>query len=347
MSEINLMNNKEVEAFDADLEKRQIEGLWKLYGTPPSKEPAQTLKPYVWKWSEIQHDLKRAAEVINLGPKEERRVLRLVNPGMQNRRATTHTIQMSFQLVNPGETARAHRHTIAAIRFVIKGKGAFTTVDGAKYEMAPGDLILTPSWSWHDHGNESSEPIIWVDGLDSPLVHFLGVGFFEHFSQDRQPVTRHGKALLNGSSYLRPPASLGSETLPVSYPWKDTLAALQARKDDAGCPHDGVILEYTNSITGGHTFPTLSCCIQMLRPGEKTREHRHTSGAAYHVFRGSGRTEVGTELLQWEEGDCFVVPPWFPHKHENVSGTDDAILFSLNDSPLLEALGMHRVEVLD
>jgi 1-hydroxy-2-naphthoate dioxygenase len=105
-----------------------------------------------------------------------------------------------------------------------------------------------------------------------------------------------------------------------------------------------VSLEYTNPITGGDTFPTLSCCIQLLRPGEKTKEHRHTSGAAYHVFRGSGTTMVGNESLQWEKGDCFVVPPWYSHHHENGSGSGDAILFSMNDSPLLEALGMHRVE---
>jgi len=159
------MDNKDVEAFDLELEKRHIEGLWKLYATPPNNQPPAVLKPYVWKWSQIEQDLRRAGEIIDLGPKEERRVLRLVNPGMQNRRATTHTMQMSFQLVKPGEIARAHRHTIAAIRFVVKGKGAFTTVEGAKYEMSPGDLILTPSWNWHDHGNESSEPIIWVDGL--------------------------------------------------------------------------------------------------------------------------------------------------------------------------------------
>jgi gentisate 1,2-dioxygenase len=81
-----------------------------------------------------------------------------------------------------------------------------------------------------------------------------------------------------------------------------------------------------------------------LRPGEKTKEHRHTSGAAYHVFRGSGTTKVGSESLHWEEGDCFVVPPWYLHHHENGSRTADAILFSMNDSPLLESLGMHRVE---
>ena len=338
------MENKDVEAFDLELEKRHIEGLWKLYAKPPSNEPPAVLKPHVWKWSQIEQDLRRAAEIIDLGPKEERRVLRLVNPGMQNRRATTHTMQMSFQLVKPGEIARAHRHTIAAIRFVVKGKGAFTTVDGAKYEMAPGDLILTPSWSWHDHGNESSEPIIWVDGLDSPLVHFLGVGFFEHFSQDRQPVTKTTEALINRSGYLRPPDSAASDSLPISYPWKDTFAALQARKDDVGSPYDGVILEYTNPVTGGHTFPTLSCCIQLLRPDEKTKKHRHTSGAAYYVFQGQGTTAVGTDSLHWEEGDCFVVPPWYSHKHVNGSDREDAILFSLNDTPILEALGLHRIE---
>jgi gentisate 1,2-dioxygenase len=253
-------------------------------------------------------------------------------------------MQMSFQLVKPGETARAHRHTIAAIRFVIKGKGAFSTVDGTKYEMAPGDLILTPSWSWHDHGNDSAEPIIWIDGLDSPLVHFLGVGFFEHFPLDRQPVTRTGDVLFRHSGFLKPPGSLGSKTLPISYPWKDTFAALQARKDEVGSPFDGIILEFTNPITGEHTFPTLSCCIQLLRAGEKTKEHRHTSGAAYHVFRGNGTTTVGGESLRWEEGDCFVIPPWYSHRHENGSNSADAILFSMNDSPLLEAIGMHRVE---
>jgi gentisate 1,2-dioxygenase len=338
------MDRTEVEAFDIDLEKRHIEGLWKLYGAPPRTEPPKTLRPYLWRWAEVRRDLARAAEVVDLGPTEERRVLRLVNPGMQNRRATTHTMQMSFQLVKPGETARAHRHTIAAIRFVIKGKGAFSTVDGTKYEMAPGDLILTPSWSWHDHGNDSAEPIIWIDGLDSPLVHFLGVGFFEHFPLDRQPVTRTGDVLFRHSGFLKPPGSLGSKTLPISYPWKDTFAALQARKDEVGSPFDGIILEFTNPITGEHTFPTLSCCIQLLRAGEKTKEHRHTSGAAYHVFRGNGTTTVGGESLRWEEGDCFVIPPWYSHRHENGSNSADAILFSMNDSPLLEAIGMHRVE---
>jgi gentisate 1,2-dioxygenase len=339
--------NSRLEAFDREIEKRYIEGLWKAYATPPSKEPRTVLKPCLWKWQDVHRDLLRAVDVVALGANEERRVLKLFNPGMQGKRSTTQTIQMSFQIVNPGETARAHRHTIAAIRFVVKGRGAFTTVEGEKLEMAPGDLILTPSWTWHDHGNESAEPIIWIDGLDSPLVHYLGVGFFEHFLHERQPVTRPDGFCLTQSGTLRPVESKARGALPYRYRGLDALEALHARKDCRDSPCDGVFLEYVNPLTGGHTFPTLACCIQMLRAGERTKSHRHTSSACYYAVSGRGATWVGDEVLDWEEGDCFVIPPWHEHRHQNASREDEAVLFSLNDMPLLEALGMYREEALD
>lgn len=333
-----------VEAFDAELAGRYIEGMWNLYSSSPSPEPKKSLVPCLWKWSEIEQDLQRAGEVVDLGPKEERRVLRLVNPGMQGRRATTQTLQMSFQLVKPGEIARAHRHTIAAIRFVVRGTGAFTTVEGEKLDMSPGDLILTPSWMFHDHGNDSNEPVVWIDGLDSPLVSYLGVGFFEHFPQERQPVRKAGEVFNEHSLLLRPVASGSAQPSLLKYPWQATLNALHARQGDAGSPFDGVLLEYSNPATGGHTFPTLSCCVQMLRAGEKTQAHRHTSGAAYHVVRGQGTSFVGPAELTWEPGDCFVIPPWYSHEHINRSATSDAILFSISDSPIIEALGLLRTE---
>ena len=333
-----------IEAFDAELAGRHIEGMWNVYSAPPSAEPRKSLVPCLWKWSDIEQDLRRAGDIVDLGPKEERRVLRLVNPGMQGRRATTQTLQMSYQLVKPGEIARAHRHTIAAIRFVVKGQGAFTTVEGEKFDMSPGDLILTPSWMFHDHGNESSEPIVWIDGLDSPLVSYLGVGFFEHFAQERQLVRKSSEALYQQSVLLRPLQVGSAQALPLKYPWQATLNALYSRQSDAGSPFDGVLLEYSNPATGSHTFPTLSCCIQMLRAGEKTQAHRHTSGAAYHVVRGEGTSFVGPAELRWEAGDCFVVPPWYSHKHENRSSKSDAILFSITDSPILESLGLLRTE---
>src|SRR5258705_4060833 len=273
-----------IEAFDAELKSRHIEGMWNLYSAPPSTEPGQSLVPCLWKWSDVEQDLQRAGDIVDLGPKEERRVLQLVNPAMQGRRATTHTLQMSYQLVKPGEVARAHRHSIAAIRFVVSGHGAFTTVEGEKFNMAPGDLILTPSWMWHDHGNDSEEPIVWIDGLDSPLVSYLGVGFFEHFTQERQPVTKENQSFQPRSFLLKSLACQPDRLVPLKYPWDETPAGLNERRNDVYSPYDGVLLEYSNPLTAaGHTFPTLSCCIQMLRSGKKTKAHRHTSGTAYHV----------------------------------------------------------------
>jgi gentisate 1,2-dioxygenase len=338
----SLGDKSSIEAFDAELANRHIEGMWNL-GAPPSVEPRKSLVPCLWKWSEIEGDLERAGEIVDLGPKEERRVLRLVNPGMQGRRATTHTLQMSYQLVKPGEIARAHRHTIAAIRFVVKGHGAFTTVDGQKLEMSPGDLILTPSWMFHDHGNDTDEPVVWIDGLDSPLVSYLGVGFFEHFAQERQPVSSNGASHPH-SPLLRPVEAGAKQPTLLKFSWEAALDALQARRGDAGSPFDGVMLEYSNPTTGAHTFPTLSCCIQMIRPGEKTQTHRHTSGAAYHVVRGHGTTVVESAEFAWEAGDCFVVPPWHFHSHINRSSTSDAILFSISDAPVMEALGLLRID---
>jgi len=254
---------------------------------------------------------------------------------------------MSYQLVKPGEIARAHRHTIAAIRFVIKGRGAFTTVEGEKFDMSPGDLILTPSWMFHDHGNDSAEPIIWIDGLDSPLVSYLGVGFFEHFEQERQPVRKASEVFQEQSILLRPMDAGSARVLPLKYTWQGTLNALQSRQNDAGSPYDGILLEYSNPVTGGHTFPTLSCCVQMLRASEKTKAHRHTSGAAYHVVRGQDTSFVGSEELHWDAGDCFVVPPWYSHWHLNRSSKSDAILFSISDSPILGSLGLLRTEPTD
>ncbi|HEX9443042.1 MAG TPA: cupin domain-containing protein [Candidatus Binatia bacterium] len=336
-----------LEAFDRDIEKRHMEGLWKAFAAPPSREPPTALEPCLWKWRDVYQDLLRAVDVVALGAHEERRVLKLVNPGMRGKKSTTQTIQMSFQIVGPGETARAHRHTIAAVRFVVKGQGAFTTVEGEKLEMEPGDLILTPGWTWHDHGNESAEPIVWIDGLDSPLVHYLGVGFFERFFEERQPVTRPAGFSRLQAGPLRPVQSEAHGVLPYRYRGVDTLAALRARRGDAGSPFDGVLMEYTNPSTGGPTFPTLSCRVQMLRPGERTKAHRHTSSACYHAVSGRGSTVVGGETFDWEQGDCFVIPPWYGHKHANASRRDEAVLFSLSDSPMLEALGMHREEPLD
>jgi gentisate 1,2-dioxygenase len=256
----------------------------------------------------------------------------------------------AVQLLLPGETARAHRHTPVAIRFIMEGDGAYTAVDGERVYMAPGDLVLTPSWAWHDHGNETDRPVVWMDGLDIPLVQFLNGMFFQLHADREFPLTRADNAStrLYGHVSLHPTwikARPPSSPL-LLYAWDRTWSSLGNLGDAEGDPHDGIALEYTNPQTGRSALPTMACWIQMLRPGERLRAHRHTGSAVYYVVRGAGETIIDRCRFAWSKGDIITLPSWALHEHANLSTRDPAVLFSIQDRPVLEALGLYREEAL-
>jgi gentisate 1,2-dioxygenase len=251
-------------------------------------------------------------------------------------------------MVRPGEFAPAHRHTMGAIRFVVEGRGAATVVEGEPLPMEPGDLITTPSWSWHDHVNNGNTPIIWLDGADGPMLHYYQAGFANPFHERQQPVSKPVGWSQKTFNVLRPQSSpLPPSSIyrpPYRYAWTDTEKAFASIAEAPGDPYDGMLLRYSDPIGGGSTLPTMNCEIQMLRPGEKGRSHRHTYTVVYHAFRGSGTTWIGEQKFDWEQGDSFVAPLWNWHSHENKS-REPAILFSINDRPAIEALGFFREEI--
>jgi gentisate 1,2-dioxygenase len=329
-----------IDDFNRKLEQMNLVGYW---GIPRSEsfEPKASFEPCLWRWDDVYGALNEAGEILGMED-SLRRFIAFRSPGKVR---TTHTLALGVQLVKPGEIARAHRHTMGAIRFVLQGGGAQTTVEGEPFPMAPGDFITTPSRAWHDHYNGSSEAIIWLDGIEAPLMGLLEIGFAEMYGADRQPISRPA----NFSQYELGPARPswikqgGKQPPPFRYRWEDTEKALKALGENPGDPFDGLILRYVNPLTGGPTSPTFSCEIQMLRPGEVTKPHRHTSTAIYHAFRGSGFTVVGDKRFDWKKGDSFTAPLWTPHHHGNQS-PNDAILFSMNDRPLMEALCFYREE---
>ncbi len=336
----------ELEDLDRELRGKHLAGFWSsnITGFDRGIEPASEAVPYLWKWSDIYDGFLKARELVTL-EKSERRTIRLMNPGLPVNLGTTRTVHMSVQLVRPGEIAKAHRHTLAAVRFVVQGEGAFTTVEGERFTLSPGDLILTPNWTWHDHFNSSQQDIIWLDGHDGPLVQALEVVAVEMFREKQQPVETIPDFSLHKFGMARPPEA-GAKLVdpPFRYPWEETHRSLKALAVTQADPYDGVLLRYINPRDGGPTLRTIGCEIQLLRPGEKTRFHRHTSNAIYHAFMGSGCTTVAEKPLDWDRGDCFVVPLWSWHRHENRSSHEDAILFSLTDRPVKEALGLYREE---
>jgi len=335
----------------AALHQRMAEN--SLGGHWQTRTRAAPLKPFVWPWSVIYSCLMESGEVVKLGHIDDaaaRRTVQLVNPSLTAHKATTRTLQMSIQLVKPGERAECHRHTAAALRFVVEGDGtAYTNVEGEQMFMEPGDLVLTPSWTWHDHLNPGQKQIVWLDVLDVHLATHLDAQFQENYGEGpAQPVVKPNGYCQQRLGLLRPrTAKPDNRALPYVYKWRDTLRTLsEMAAGGQADPYDGMLLEYTHPLTGGPTMPTIGCWIQWLRPGEATSPHRHTSSTIYHVVQGEGFTKVGEKKgagddLKWAAKDCFFVPSWQWHQFKNRSNTEPAIIFSVTDRPVLESLGLY------
>lgn len=343
---------RSAEDYYAGLPEFDVAPLWKDLGNLLTPEPKVKAVPHLWRYEEIRPQLMEAGELVT-AEEAERRVLMLMNPGLQDRpaptrAAATNALYAGLQLVLPGEVAGPHRHTPAALRFIVEGSGAYTTVEGERTLMEFGDMVLTPNGAIHDHGNESGEPMIWLDGLDIPLVNSLEATFFEDFGDEPQELTKpiDASAHMLTTGRLNPPQQREWTKLYspiVNYPWKQTEQTLRsASQDTKGTPTDGVIFEYTNPYTGGPVMPTMACYIQLLAPGMHTEAHRHTASAVYHVARGSGYSIIDGQKIEWKEHDTFALPGWAVHEHVNGSASDEAILFSFTDEPVLRALGLYR-----
>lgn len=337
----------ERERYYAELPEQRLWPLWKqLRGLLPG-EPRSRSVPIVWPYETVRPQLLRAGQLVT-AEEAERRALMLMNPGLDGAAAAAGMLYAALQLILPGEVAPAHRHGACALRFVIEGSGAYTAVEGERTLMQPGDLVLTPSWAWHDHGNETAEPMIWLDGLDLPLINALEANFFEGHPEERsQPLTRpdDASARLYAGGRLNPQWGDAWEKpySPIlNYPWERTEAVLrEAASSGDGSPWDGFLFEYVNPLTGGPTMPTIACFAQLLPAGRATAAHRHTSSAVYHVVRGSGCSVVDGQTLAWGPRDTFAVPGWAAHRHTADDG-EDALLFSFSDAPVLRALGLYR-----
>ncbi|GCD97014.1 gentisate 1,2-dioxygenase [Embleya hyalina] len=330
----------------ADLGRLGVEPLWRYYRNLFPAEPHSLAVPFLWRYHELRPHLLHFAQALSL-EEAERRVLMLVNPGMQDPPATVNSLYAGIQVVTPGETAQAHRHSAGAFRFVIEGEGAYTTVDGARLRMRPGDLLLTPGWSWHDHRHEGTGPMMWLDALDYPLVNALEAGFFETYDQRSQDIRAprdlpasqyvHGRLVPAWDTERATASLVGNHT------WEETRRAFDAIAHDAvGSDVDGIVLEYTDPWSGGPVMPTLSCRIQRLPPGFRGAARRRTPGTIHHVVSGRGTALVDGRTLDWRDKDVFAVPGWAWCELTNTSRTEDAFVFSYSNEPVLRALGLYR-----
>lgn len=334
-------------AYYGRIGEKNLAPLWEVLRGLIVKEPRSPALPALWKYDEIRPHILEAARLIT-AKEAERRVLILENPGLRGKSQITSSLYAGLQLIMPGEVAPAHRHSQSALRFIVEGRGAYTAVNGEKTIMEPGDFVITPSWTWHDHGNDSDQPMVWMDGLDIPIVNLLDASFAEGYPDDRHPVTRQvGDALARYGSGLLP---LGYEapgiTSPVfNYPYARTREALETmRRSEEWDACHGLKLRYVNPVDGGWAMPTIGTFMQLMPKGFRAQPYRSTDGTVFSVVEGRGRTRVsgadGAEIVfEWGPRDTFVIPSWTWHRHE---ADADAVVFSFSDRPVQEKLGLWR-----
>ncbi len=336
----------------ADLPADYIEALAAQSVTPlwpglrqvlPHGKPGRATRPHRWRYEAIRPHLLRAGELTPI-EKAERRVLVLANPGHGlERMMATPTIYLGLQLILPGETAPNHRHTPSAIRFVVEGAGAFTTVEGEKLPMEKGDLILTPAGLWHEHGHHGGGPVVWLDALDLPLIYHLEASY----ALEGPPQAPRNAPDSSQTAYRRagllPYGALGRRRADfplVRYPWREVRQAL-ADLDSGLAPAEPCHLAYVNPETGGECLPVLGFSAQMLRAGEELAPPRRSASAVFHVVEGHGQSEIDGVTLDWQEGDTVAVPTHAAVRHR-AGGPKPAFLFHVDDAPLHRKLGIYE-----
>jgi gentisate 1,2-dioxygenase len=331
-------------AYSQALESLALGPLWTaLHQLLPAERTTRAV-PHVWSWHAVRPLLHEAARLVPID-QAERRVLVLENPGLKGSYAITATLYAGLQIILPGEAAPSHHHTPAALRFVVEGAGAYTTVEGVKCAMECGDLIITPPMRWHDHGHEGTEAMVWLDGLDVPLVRSLDASWASRMRPAPAPATATDSSQdeLTGAGLVPRHSRYQDRDYPqVRWPWRTVRHALAATAASAPVEQP-VILRYVNPRTGRSPLATMGAEAQWLRPRERTRRERRTTSAVFHVVEGRGRSRIGEHTLAWERGDTFVAPPWHWVEHVNEDG-DPACLFQFNDEPALRALGLFQEE---
>ncbi|MFF1422751.1 cupin domain-containing protein [Streptomyces sp. NPDC058280] len=332
-----------------DLAAVDLYPLWTITRDLLTPTPRPRSVPWLWRARVLTELAERALRLVPVERGGERRVLSLGNPGLAGQPYAAGTLWGAIQCLGPGETAPAHRHTPGAIRFILSGDGVATTVDGDVCDMHPGDLILTPSWNWHDHSSTSDGPMLWFDGLDLPMIEALDAVFFEPYPDVRQPGAEpHNRSEAEAGPGPRFVSGAVRDVLTAEhspllvYRWSDTDRELSRLAAESGAPL--VSLEYVNPETGASVLPTMSCGMHRFVPGAKTLPVRRTGNSVFVVHRGSGWSVIDGQRFDWSAGDMFVVPSWAAVEHTSGEGAD---LFSISDTPVLRALGLHRELTLD
>ena len=322
--------------------ERSLAPLWRVLGGLVTEEPRSPAVPAHWSYGDVRPYLIEACDIIST-EEAERRVLVFENPGLAGQSRITPSLFCGYQIILPGEIAPAHRHVASALRFIIEGHDAYTAVAGERTMMEPGDFVITPSWTWHDHGNESDAPMVWIDGLDMHIVNLLSASFREGYPGRTHPLVRPEGSAMAEAGYNLLPVDFEptSQTSPIfNYPYRRTREALDkvGRVRAADAWH-GYKMHYINPVNGQPAMPTITTAMQLLPQGFSSLPYRSTAGTVFSVVEGHGAVTIGEQRFVLGPKDLFVVPSWHSYRLEAQS---DLVIFSYSDRVVQEKLDLFR-----
>lgn len=347
-----------------DVEAAEMAPFWAVNPSQAHDEDRQVMDkkraiPFGWKYSTaIEPLLRRSAELVTT-ESSERRSLILVNPGLKPRRATVSTMYTAYRLNDPREVMPPHRHSPSAIRFGLTGSMNFTGVDGENITFGPGDMVLTPGNTWHNHGNQGSEAAVNLSVLDVPLVDTLNATHFEHDYTEIESGRRVRRAVqtekvppdysqrVYGAGGLLPRFAPqrrgGGNSSPMYvYRWEMMRELLEKFKDWDGDSHEALSIEYVDPTSGRPVFRTMTFFMQMLRPGEHTLPLWQNASLLYAPFQGTGYSVIDGKKIKWGPFDTLAVPGGSWCEHANPSENEPAVIFVASDEPTLKALSLYR-----
>lgn len=305
---------KTLDELYAAIDAASMEGGWHRKQPSLWPEPRAHFLPHQWRYAEVKRILEAAGGLVD-HEMAERRNLTLTNPLPGNWYATVRTLVAAYQSIKPGEHALSHRHTPNALRIILEGHGTYTVVNGARVEMRPGDVLLTPSWHWHSHEAIGPDECFWVDVLDVPLVHLLEPMFFERHPDRFEPVREN------------------AEASPLAFRWEDSMRRLdEARGCASGTAEREIEL-------GSPAMKTVAIHVQRLGAGFRSAPHRTTANAVFTVVEGAGTTRIGERDFHWQRGDVLAVPAWQPYQHQV---HEAAHLVRVSDEPVMRAFDFLR-----
>ena len=343
MSELGRLEDLPVD-YVAELRTHNLVPLWpSLRAVLPADKPQPRTRATHWSYQALRPLLLKAGELTPID-KAERRVLVLANPGHGlDKMQASAAMYLGMQLLLPGEWAPSHRHTPNAVRMVVEGEGAWSTVDGEKCPMLRGDLILTPTGLWHEHGHDGHEPVVWLDVLDLPLVYYMEASY--HVDGGRQAVTpgQGERRYARGGLLPTPVFERSRKGYPMlRYPWADARAALEALAADQA-DLDAVQLTYSNPETGGHAENILGFYALMLRPGQTLTLPVRSPAMVFHLIEGAAEVRVAEQAFTLAEADTCCAPGYTPVVLRNPSADMPAFIFIADETPLHQKLGVYEI----